>query len=214
MHDERIAMVRQTGVDAVLIGVPADSAGLDCVDLDFAQAGRLCVEHLAGLGHRQVAFIGEAQDTYDRQIGFAERTLGGIRAAAAQAGISLVHRPCGGSYAAAAGVLARIFEERPRTSGLIVQNEAVIPPLLSLLRTAGRIVPEDVSIVAVCPDPVAEQTSPQLSSVSLPAAELGTRAVDLLMRRMSDGGADEVVLIPPTLTVRGSTGRVPAARSE
>ena len=61
MEDERIAMVRQTGVDAVLIGVPADPAGLDCVDLDFAQAGRLCVEHLAGLGHREVAFIGEAR---------------------------------------------------------------------------------------------------------------------------------------------------------
>jgi DNA-binding LacI/PurR family transcriptional regulator len=209
MQDDRIAMVRQTGVDAVLIGVPADSAGLDCVDLDFAQAGRICVEHLAALGHRQVAFIGEAQDTYDRHIGFAERTLSGIRAAAAEAGISLVHRPCGGTYEAAAGALARILEERPRTSGLIVQNEAVIPSLLSLLRTAGRIVPEDVSIVAVCPDQVAEQTSPQLSSVSLPAAELGTRAVDLLMRRMADGGADEVVLIAPTLTVRGSTGRVP-----
>jgi DNA-binding LacI/PurR family transcriptional regulator len=194
--------------DAVLIGVPADPAGLDCVDLDFAQAGRLCVEHLAGLGHREVAFIGEAQGIYARRIGFAERTLRGIRAAAAQAGMNLVHRPCGGSYEAAAGVLARIFEERPRTTGLIVQNEAVIPPLLSLLRTAGRIVPEDVSIVAVCPDQVAEQTSPQLSSVNLPAAELGTRAVELLMRRMADGGADEVVLIPPALTVRGSTGPV------
>ena len=209
MEDERIAMVQETGVDAVLIGVPADSAGLDCVDLDFAQAGRLCVEHLAGLGHREVAFIGEAQGIYDRQIGFAMRTLHGIRAAAAQAGVNLVHRPCGGSYEAAAGALARILEERPRTTGLIVQNEAVIPPLLSLLRTTGRIVPEDVSIVAVCPDQVAEQTSPQLSSVNLPAAELGIRAVELLLDRMTDGGVNEVVLIPPTLTVRGSTG--PAA---
>ncbi|MGH3212465.1 MAG: LacI family DNA-binding transcriptional regulator [Trebonia sp.] len=209
MEDERIAMVRETGVDAVLIGVPADPAGLDCVDLDFAQAGRLCVEHLAGLGHHEVAFIGEAQGIYQRHIGFAERTLRGIRAAAAEAGMNLVHRPCGGSYEAAAGVLARILEERPRTTGLIVQNEAVIPPLLSLLRTTGRIVPEDVSIVAVCPDQIAEQTSPQLSSVNLPAAELGARAVELLMGRLADGGAGEVVLIPPTLRVRGSTG--PAA---
>jgi DNA-binding LacI/PurR family transcriptional regulator len=108
-------------------------------------------------------------------------------------------------------VLARILEERPRTTGLIVQNEAVIPSLLSLLRTAGRIVPEDVSIVAVCPDQIAQQTSPQLSSVNLPAAELGTRAVELLMRRMADGADGEVMLIPPTLTVRGSTGPASAA---
>jgi DNA-binding LacI/PurR family transcriptional regulator len=210
LEDERIAMVRQTGVDAVLIGLPSDPAGLDCVDLDFAQAGRLCVEHLAGLGHREVAFIGEAPGIYQRHIGFAERTLSGIREAAARTGLNLVHRPCGGSYESAAGVLARILQDRPRTTGLIVQNEAVIPPLLSLLRATGRIVPEDVSIVAVCPDQLAEQTSPQLSSVNLPAAELGTRAVELLLRRMAGGDAGEVVLIEPTLTVRGSTGPIDA----
>ena len=205
MEDDRIATIAETGVDAVLIGVPADPAGLDCVDLDFAAAGRLCVEHLAQLGHRTVAFIGEAEGVYRRHTGFAERTLRGIRDGAAVLGVDLVHRPCDGSYEAAAGALARIFEERPHTTGLIVQNEGIIPPLMSLLRTTGRAVPEDVSIVALCPDQIAEQTAPRLTSVTMPAGELGTRAVDLLMRRMSGGAAGEVVLIPPSLTVRGST---------
>jgi len=205
MEDDRIAMVRKVGIDAVLIGVPADPAGLDCVDLDFAVAGRLCVEHLAGLGHREIAFIGEAEGIYRRHIGFAERTLHGIAAAAAAAGVDLVHRPCEGSYEAAAGVLARILEERPRITGLIVQNEAIIPPLMGLLRTTGRIVPENVSIVALCPDQLAEQTSPRLSSVNMPAQELGTRAVELLMRRLDGHQAGEVLLIPPVLTARGSS---------
>jgi DNA-binding LacI/PurR family transcriptional regulator len=205
MRDERIAMIRATGIDAVLIGVPADSAGLNCVDLDFAEAGRLCVEHLAELGHRDVAFIGEAEGIYRRQIGFAERTLSGVRAGAAARGIDLIHRPCEGSYEAAAGALARILEERPRTTGLIVQNEAILPPLISLLRTAGRTVPEDVSIVALCPAELAERTSPRLTSVDIPARELGTKAVELLMRQTADRGTGEVVLIPPTLTVRGSS---------
>ena len=210
LEDDRIATIIRTGVDAVLIGVPADPAGLGCVDLDFAAAGRLCVEHLAQLGHRTVAFIGEAEGIYRRRIGFAERTLRGIREAAASLNIDLVHRPCDGSYEAAAGALTRILEERPRTTGLIVQNEGIIPPLMSLLRTTGRAVPEDVSIVALCPDQVAEQTAPRLTSVTVPAAELGTRAVDLLMRRMggstAGNAAGEVQLIPPSLTVRGSTG--------
>lgn len=204
MEDDRIATVRKTGIDAVLIGVPADPAGLDCVDLDFAEAGRLCVEYLADLGHRAVAFIGEAEGVYRRRIGFAERTLRGIQAGAAARGMDLVHRPCEGNYEAAAGTLARILEERPRTTGLVVQNEAIIPPLMSLLRTSGRAVPEDVSIVALCPDQIAEQTAPRLTSVTLPAIELGTRAVELLIRRMSGDGTSEVQLIPPSLTVRGS----------
>jgi DNA-binding LacI/PurR family transcriptional regulator len=41
MEDDRIATIRQTGVSAVLIGVPAHPAGLDCVDLDFEAAGRM-----------------------------------------------------------------------------------------------------------------------------------------------------------------------------
>jgi DNA-binding LacI/PurR family transcriptional regulator len=206
MEDERIATLAETGVDAVLIGIPADPAGLDCVDLDFAAAGRLCVEHLAQLGHRTVAFIGEADGVYQRHLGFAERTLQGVAGGAAELGVDLMHRPCDGTFEATAGTLARILEERPGTTGLIVQNEAIIQPLISLLRTGGRAVPEDMSIVALCPDHVAEQTAPRLTSVTIPAAELGTRAVDLLMRRMDDGAASEVQLIPPSLTVRGSTG--------
>jgi DNA-binding LacI/PurR family transcriptional regulator len=210
LRDDRIATIRQTGVDAVLIGVPADPAGLDCVDLDFVQAGRLCVDHLATLGHRTVAFIGEAEGVYRRHTGFAERTLLGIREGAAALGVDLVHRPCDGSYEAAAGVLGRILEERPQTTGLIVQNEVIIPPLMSLLRTTGRTVPEDVSIVALCPDHIAEQTAPRLTSVNIPAAELGTRAVELLMRRMADGDGGEVQLIPPSLVVRGSSAAAAA----
>jgi DNA-binding LacI/PurR family transcriptional regulator len=206
MDDDRIETVRNTGVPAVLVGVPAHPAGLDCVDLDFAGAGRQCVVHLAGLGHRTVTFIGEAEAVYTRRTGFAERTLRGMQDAAAGE-VDLVHRPCEGTYEAVAGTLGRILEERPRTTGLIVQNEAVIPPVMSLLRTYRRAVPEDISVVALCPDQVAEQTAPRLTSVTIPAAELGTQAVELLMRRMTGGGhaSGEVRLIAPCLTVRGST---------
>ncbi|MBV9446769.1 MAG: substrate-binding domain-containing protein, partial [Streptosporangiaceae bacterium] len=84
----------------------------------------------------------------------------------------------------------------------------IIPPLMSLLRTSGRAVPEDVSIVALCPDQIAEQTAPRLTSVTIPATELGTRAVGLLMRRMAGDGVRELQLIPPSLTIRGSTAQV------
>jgi DNA-binding LacI/PurR family transcriptional regulator len=209
MDDPRLPALRSSGVPVVLIGVPSDPAGLDCVDLDFAAAGRRCVEHLAGLGHREIVFIGQPEAVYRRQVGFAERTLTGVRAAVADAGVGLVHRPCESTFEAAAGVLARVLEERPRTTGLIIQNEAVVPPLLSLLRTAGRAVPEDVSIVALCPDQIAEQTSPRLTSVTMPATSLGERAVAALMRRLREDGAgsSRVELLPPVLTVRGSTVR-------
>ena len=117
MDDDRLPMLREVGIDAVLIGVPAETAGLACVDLDFAAAGARCVDHLAGLGHRDVAFLGEAPAVYQRRSGFAERALHGAADRAGRRGVRLVHRPCEGSHEAAAGAISRILEERPGTDG-------------------------------------------------------------------------------------------------
>ncbi|HZG02426.1 MAG TPA: LacI family DNA-binding transcriptional regulator [Streptomyces sp.] len=212
LDDARLPLLRDAGRPAVLIGIPADPTGLTCVDLDFTATGALCVEHLAGLGHRDIAVVGEAAAVYERHTGFAERTRDGLRARAAELGVRLLHRPCEGSYAAMAGTLARIFEERPGTTAFIVQNEAVIDPLLSLLRQQGRAVPEDVSVVAICPDQVAVQASVRLTSVAIPAHEMGRRAVELVMAKVRGEREERLELLPPRLTVRASSGPAPVPR--
>lgn len=210
LEDERVPLLRDSARPSVLIGLPADPAGQTCVDLDFTATGALCADHLAQFGHRDVAVVGEAAAVYQRHTGFAERTLAGLRARAKEHGMRVIHRPCEGSYESTAGVLARIFEERPDTSALVVQNEAAVGPLLSLLRQQGRAVPEDVSVVAICPDQVALQASVQLTSVALPAQEMGRRAVELVMAKIEGGEAAPLTLLPPQLTVRASTGPAPA----
>ncbi|MFD3531200.1 LacI family DNA-binding transcriptional regulator [Streptomyces sp. NPDC058664] len=218
LDDERLPVLRAAGPPAVLVGMPADPTGLNCVDLDFAAAGALCVEHLARLGHREIAVIGESPGVYARHTGFAERTLRGLRERAAELGVRLLHRPCEGGHDAVAGVLARIFDERPGTSAFVVQNETAVEPLLALLRRTGRAVPEDVSVVAVCADQIAAQASVALTSVAIPAQELGRRAVERLVARLTGPeGADAVgtelltpELLTPELTVRDSSGPPPA----
>lgn len=209
LHDERLPLLRDTDRAAVLIGLPADTDGLTCVDLDFEATGALCVEHLAGLGHREVAVIGEAAAVYERHTGFAERTVDGIRAKAQETGVRVLHRPCEGGYPAMAQTLSRIFDERPGTTGFIVQNESAVEPLLNLLRQQGRAVPEDVSVVAICPEQVASQASVRLTSVAIPAQEMGRRSVEQVVAKLSGRGTDEVELLAPELTVRESSGPAP-----
>ncbi|MGW5735995.1 MULTISPECIES: LacI family DNA-binding transcriptional regulator [Streptomyces] len=210
LHDERLPLIRGTGRPAVLIGLPADPTGLTCVDLDFVATGARCVEHLAGLGHREIAVIGEAPAVYERHTGFAERTLDGLRGRARELGVRVLHRPCEGTYDALAATLARISDERPGTTGFVVQNESAVEPLLSLLRRQGRAIPEDVSVVAVCPDQVATQSSVRLTSVAVPAQELGRRAVERVVAKLRGEAVDEVILLAPELTVRASSGPGPA----
>ncbi|CAM5252502.1 MULTISPECIES: LacI family DNA-binding transcriptional regulator [Streptomyces] len=223
LEDERLPLLRGGGAPgraksgpgddqpSVLIGLPADTTGLTCVDLDWSATGALCVEHLAGLGHRDIAVIGEAPAVYERHTGFAERTLDGLRSRARETGVRVLHRPCEGGYDALALTLARIFDERPGTTGFVVQNESAVEPLLALLRQQGRAVPEDVSVVAICPDQVAVQASVRLTSVAIPAQEMGRRAVEHLVAKLDGRGGDEVVLLAPELTVRASSGPAPAA---
>ncbi|MGW0548229.1 LacI family DNA-binding transcriptional regulator [Streptomyces altiplanensis] len=210
LDDDRLPLLRESGQPAVLIGLPAETVGLTCVDLDFVATGALCAEHLAGLGHRDIAVIGEAPAVYERHTGFAERTLEGLRARARELDLRLLHRPSDGGYDAMAATLARIFDERPRTTGFVVQNESAVEPLLALLRRQGRAVPEDVSVVAVCPDPVAVHASVRLTSVAIPAQEMGRRAVEHVVAKLNGHGTDGIELLAPELTVRASTGPAPA----
>ncbi|MFB7715515.1 LacI family DNA-binding transcriptional regulator [Streptomyces sp. NPDC056105] len=211
LDDERLPLLRAANRPAVLIGLPADTAGLNCVDLDFAAAGAVCAEHLAELGHREVAVIGEAAAVYERHTGFAERTLTGLRERSAELGLRLLHRPCEGSYASVSATLSRVFDERPGTTAFVVQNEAATDPLLALLRQSGRAVPEDVSVVAVCPEQVAAHASVPLTSVAVPAQEMGRRAVEQVIAKIEGRGSDEeVVLLTPELTVRESAAQAPA----
>ncbi|MHC5904105.1 LacI family DNA-binding transcriptional regulator [Streptomyces sp. S6] len=210
LDDERLPLLRATERPSVLIGLPADPSGLACVDLDWSATGALSIEHLAELGHRDIAVIGEAPGVYERHTGFAVRTLEGLRVRARELGVSALHRPCEGGYDAMAATLARIFDERPGTTGFVVQNESAVEPLLALLRQQGRAVPEDVSVVAICPDQVATQAPVRLTSVAIPAAEMGRRALEQLVAKLEGRGSAEVALIAPELTVRASTGPGPA----
>ncbi|MEV6237595.1 LacI family DNA-binding transcriptional regulator [Lentzea sp. NPDC051838] len=214
LDDERIPVLQAQGTQAALIGLPRDVRGLSCVDHDFAAAGALCADHLADLGHREIAFIGYGSGVYHRHAGYAERTLAGLRDRASRRGLRFLHRTCEGTYESTAGTLARILADRPGTTGFVVQNESAIGPLLTLLRTSGRTVPEDASVIALCQDQLAEQFAPKLTAVTGSAQELGRVAVDQIMRRLGvvNGGGrpgDELELLDPVLTVRDSTGPAP-----
>lgn len=205
LDDQRIPVLREVTTPAVLIGLPSDTTGLTCIDLDFEATGAVCADHLADLGHRDVALIGENQDVYRRHTGFAERTLAGFQKRAAQRRLRFVHRPCEGTFESVAGTLTRILGERPSTTGFVVQNEAAIPSLMSLLRQLGRAVPEENSVLAICPDQVAQRTSPQLTSVPIPAEEMGRGAVRLAMAQLAGQSRTGSTLLPPKLTIREST---------
>jgi DNA-binding LacI/PurR family transcriptional regulator len=205
LHDARVPVLRTLGRPAVLIGFPEDAAGLTCVDLDFAAAGALCVDYLADRGHDNIGVVGSPRAVYLRETGFAQRLLAGIREASAHRGVRARTHPCEATPEAVRATLEDLLREQPGLTGVVVHNEAVVQSLLDALAALGRRVPEDVSVVAICPDDLAERSTPPVTSVAIPAEEVGRRAVDLLMARLADGEVPDATLLAPRLTPRAST---------
>ncbi len=209
LDDERVPVLRDLPMPSVLIGYPADADRLTCIDLDFVAAGARCVDHLADLGHRSLALLGTPSAVYERQTGFAQRTLTGFVEAAERRGVLGVETPCEHTFDAVLHTVEQLLRDHPGITGLVVQNEPIIGPLLDVLRRLGRRVPEDMSLVAICADDVAERQVPQLSSVTIPAERIGQQAVESLITKLEGGDVPELTLLPPNLTARGSSCQAP-----
>jgi DNA-binding LacI/PurR family transcriptional regulator len=204
-RDERLPVLRALRLPAVLIGFPAEPAGLTCIDLDFEAAGKASAEHLAAAGCRDVVLIGAPPEVYRRSTGYAQRTQAGFERAARAQGLRAATWPCDPAPGAIQATVARLLEQRPRLDGVVVHNASALAPLLDAFRAAGRRIGDDLSVLAICPDDLAEQATPALTSIAIPAEEMGRQAVGLLMATLAGQPAPATTLLHPQLTVRAST---------
>jgi DNA-binding LacI/PurR family transcriptional regulator len=203
--DPRIAVLRRLDQPAVLIGLPARPTGLNCVDLDFAAAGALAVDHLADLGHREIVLVGQPEAVYERKTGYALRLLSGVRDAAAHREVTVESSSCEASFDGLRACLAKTLAKQPDTTGIIVHNEAVRLAMGAVLKEHGRDVPTQMSVVAICPDDMAATDAVAYTNIAIPANEVGTIAVDMVLRHLDATAPTETRLLSPVMTVRDST---------
>jgi DNA-binding LacI/PurR family transcriptional regulator len=208
MHDERVPLLRQLPQPSVLIGHPTATKGLTCLDLDFEAAGGRCVDHLADLGHRHIGFLGAPAVVYRRNSGFAHRTMTGFSAAAMRRGIASTAMPAESDYNSTLKAVESLLRARPAMTALVVHNEGALGWVTACLRAVGRKVPDDISVMAICPDELAQQMSPPCTSVRLPAEELGAQAVNLLVSKLDGHVPPPLTLLAPRLSERASTTKV------
>jgi len=203
--DPRVPLLAGLRQPAVLIGLPSDPAGLSCIDLDFEAAGRTAVRHLAGLGHRKIALIGSPRAVVERHTSYADRLRRGFTTQIAELDIEGVYEPCESSHAGALAAVDRVLARSPDVTGLVVHNELALPAVIATLRERGRIVPDDISLVALCPLDVAVGQPLPLTSVDIPAETIGRIAVEMALARIGGGQPAETRLLAPVLTERLST---------
>lgn len=96
LEDARVDVLRGMAIPFALIGRTRDVTGLSCVDIDFDTSMQLAVDHLVGLGHRELVLIsGSQEDESYRQYGPYEREEAAYRRITADLGLAPAIMRCG-----------------------------------------------------------------------------------------------------------------------
>jgi LacI family transcriptional regulator len=197
-------------VNTVLIDEPSN-AHLS-VTSDAPDAGRLAAQHLLGLGHTRMGVIGPASDFWAfrmRERGFIQAIRG--------AGLRIESQHLRRSPPTVVGgheAMRSLLAVRDRPTAVFCTNDLIALGALKACIEAGVPVPDAMSICGCDDIETARLVTPELTTIHVPAREMGARAARTLIRLVEESAADSA---PSTrsasspkplgvrLVVRGST---------
>jgi LacI family transcriptional regulator len=175
------------------------------IRLEDEQGGYLAASHLLGMGHRRILFCGPAP--HDHGV-IAERFLGFARAMAEYGALI----PPGNILECEMGIddavkLGRVLAMRSDFTALFATADILAAGLLAGLESAGRRVPDDISIIGFDDLPVARLTAPQLTTIRQDVVRRGAAAANMILSVIRGEHPDNI-MFPVSLVERGSVRRL------
>lgn len=198
----------RSGVKVVLLNRDAGDVPYSLVSGDDASGISAAVEHLVGLGHRDILHLAGPANfstTSRRAVAFkaACREHPEVRAKVIEAE-SLTTR-------AGEAAMNSALKSGERVTAVVAGNDLIALGALRALRAQDLRCPDDVSVVGYNDMPFAEDFSPPLTTVRVPTEAMGRRAAQLIMEAIDSNQLEQqTVILPVSLVVRSSTA--PPAR--
>ena len=169
---------------------------------DEVAAGWSAARTVLEAGHRTgIHLVGSPS----QQVFAGRERLAGIREGLNAAGARLSGTiDCDWWPDSAYEAVSRALSEGLAPRALICLNDRIALGAYQALRGAGRVIPNDVSVLSFDDSELAAWLRPQLTSISLPHYQLGWQAVEKLL-----GPPTEPVVhrVPMPVRVRGSMGK-------
>lgn len=194
-------------IQDVSIAVPfvtLESTGRDAdrsLSVDQVAGARLATQHLIDLGHEEILHIAGPQDWLE-----AEARMQGYLRTLGDADLR-TRAPILGDWSASFGYYAGLELLRMRDfTAVFAANDQMALGFIHACRDSGLDVPGDMSVVGFDDVPEAAHFAPPLTTVRQDFAEIGRRAIDILLAELEGTGADHA-FISPELVVRRSTAR-------
>jgi LacI family transcriptional regulator len=196
-------LARQYGTPIITTYVGTSRSLIPAVGIDNADAMSQMVTYLLGLGHTAFGVITDATRRNDR----VQARRHGIMRALRGAGISLkMEQIVEVSYSVGSGRagLRQLIHRCPETTAVICTSDALAIGALVECRAMGLLVPQDLSITGYDDIEIAQHSDPPLTTVTVPAHEIGRIAADHLVTAIAGKAPPASTILPTQLTIRGS----------
>ncbi|MFD1157886.1 LacI family DNA-binding transcriptional regulator [Roseovarius aestuarii] len=203
--DASFNLIEQQAIPAIAIWNHDPNSTMACVGADNREAGRMAAQHLLSFGHREIGLIFPQTTGNDR----ARQRLEGAIDALDTAGVTVPaswHSEAPYSIAQAKRATTMVLEKHPRPTALLCGNDVIARGALYAAQKTGIKVPEDLSVIGIGDFKGSEDLEPGLTTISIPAQDIGTIAGENFARMITTGDT-EILRFKCDLScvVRGTT---------
>ena len=202
--DERVDYLKKAKVPFAMIGRTEKPGKDSYVDRDFIGATELGIDYLDSLGHKKIAFL-----TTDRAVGVDTRFSSALVEAAKRKKmiakkIQVVNEASSGRDA-----FIEFHKKYPDFTAVVSLNDIATLGFISGANEYGVKIPKDLSIVALdTPQNHIEMSWPPLTTVNLPAFEMGAKASNILIDQIEQKeNKQNQALLAGELVIRGTTAK-------
>ena len=181
---ETYELIERQNIPAVTMWNYSESSRLSCIGADNKMAGTLAAQHLVDLGHRDIGLLFPPTKDNDR----ARDRRSGVQKILLDAGITInpdwdVESTY--SIADAKSAALHLLRSPQRPTGILCGNDVLAVGVLYAARACNLNIPQDLSVVGVGDFKGSNEVEPALTTVRLPAREIGRLAGNYLSRSIT-----------------------------
>ncbi len=208
LDDTQILELRPNNFPIVLWG-QLPGSDLPFIDVDNINAARVAVEHLLELGHKRIACVTNAPLQHPESKSRLQGYLNALEAYGLGYDEALVRY---GDYEEQSGYEAMyslLTAPSPPTAAFVA-SDIVALGALRAAAAAGRRVPQDLALVGFDDIQFSQYLLPPLTTVRVPAREIGASAAKMLLDYVQRGlghfPPHSSILLETELVIRESSG--------
>jgi len=204
-HDlEVLRLLDDAGLPAICAFDFSADAALPCVGFDNADAAENLAQHLIENGRDGIAMITQPVASNDR----ARKRVAGVKRALRRIGKAM--RPghlleCDGLLPSSREAMRDLIASGEPPNAVICFSDLIALAAAAECRAAGLRIPDDIAIADFSGVGLSEINNPPLTSVPIPAKDIGRIIGEQLIARLEEGAPLESVRIEHALEIRGST---------